>query len=1133
MVRKRSTVAALTAALVTLALSPVPTTNAGAQTAGRSSTDPVAIALDHVAANAAELGVTRADVTDLTVASSYESSHNRVTHVNLSQHFEGLEVFGAYTTVNVAQDGEVLFVGDSLVKNLSAATSAAPRIDATDAVAAAAEELDLDDPDGLRVIDGPAGRAHKTVVSKAGISSTPIPARLGWHPARGGLRLAWQFVIDDADGSHLWNATVDADTGELLKADDWTDRHSAKKLATTLARGPKSASSGALTSPDPVDDGSSYRVFELPKESPNDGGRTLVNNPADATASPFGWHDTDAAPGPEFTITRGNNVHAYLDQDNNNAPDFGAPPFQARTGEHYVFSQTADISYKRLTRVVAVPGAGGDLTFWANYNTEAAWDHLLVEARSAGGDDWTTLPDSNGHTTQATGESCPAGWRTLHPHLDHYQTLAAGACTPTGTTGEWHAASGGSGGWVQWSVDLSEWAGESVEVSIAFVSDWAIQEDGVAVDDVTLPDGTSTSFETGLDGWVATGPPAGSAPNPNNWVRNDPSSLPVGDTDGGPGLDFDFPLDLNEHAQNYRDAAVTNLYYWNNTIHDVMYGYGFDEASGNFQANNYGRGGTAGDYVRAEAADGGGTNNANFATPIETPTSGGTPRMQMFLWPGTQFGLPNQVVVDGLGSFGAQFARFSPAPTVAGLPGHRVVYASTGCDAGLYPDPLPASDWIAIVDGGTAACSYLQRVQVAEALGANAVIVAHNTAAAPPILLSPMVGTPAGIPAVSVSQADGNAIKAAVAAGPTTANVRKNPAHPGIRDGDLENGIIIHEYAHGISNRLTGGPTVNCLSGNEQAGEGWSDYYAITMLLDPALDDPEGPRGMGPYALFQDSRQGNGIRPRPYSRTMDIQPFTYDSIKTGGWLANAQGLPTSLALPHGLGHGWAAVLWDVTWDLIDKHGFNPDVYGEWDSGGNNRSLQYVTDGLKFQGCGPGLVVARDAIIAAADELSDGEDTCTLWASFARRGLGFSAVQGTTNRDDNTEAFDTHPDCRRGFQPPASHPYGTLMDVDAGDNMPLRFTADGYRELDVLASNSPFSRRVDCDTLQVPSITPGITTPRELPTATETPGNSRLTVNAAGVFTYPWKTIEEWAGTCREVVVTRDDGKQHRAFFRFE
>jgi hypothetical protein len=259
---------------------------------------------------------------------------------------------------------------------------------------------------------------------------------------------------------------------------------------------------------------------------------------------------------------------------------------------------------------------------------------------------------------------------------------------------------------------------------------------------------------------------------------------------------------------------------------------------------------------------------------------------------------------------------------------------------------------------------------------------------------------------------------------------------------------------------------------------------------------------------------------------MEGQPFTYDSIKTNGWLEG-----TSLVLPHGLGHGWAATLWDMAWDLVDKHGFNPNAYGTWDTGGNNRAIQYVIDGLKMQGCGPGLVVARDAIIASADLLSEGEDTCTVWASFARRGLGFSAVQGTTNRDDNSEAFDTHPDCRRGFQSPVTQPYGALNEVDAGDAVPLRFTADEYTGLDVLASNSPFSRKVDCSTLRVPS--QGATvTPREFPINTETAGGSRLTVTANGVFTYPWKTLEEWAGTCRELVLTRDDGRQHRAFFRF-
>ena len=84
-----------------------------------------------------------------------------------------------------------------------------------------------------------------------------------------------------------------------------------------------------------------------------------------------------------------------------------------------------------------------------------------------------------------------------------------------------------------------------------------------------------------------------------------------------------------------------------------------------------------------------------------------------------------------------------------------------------------------IVDGGTTACPYLTRVQVAESLGADAVIVAHNTTAAAPVLTASMAGLPVGIPAVAVTQADGNTIKAAVALGPTTGSVRKHPDQPG------------------------------------------------------------------------------------------------------------------------------------------------------------------------------------------------------------------------------------------------------------------------------------------------------------------------------------------------------------------
>jgi hypothetical protein len=239
-------------------------------------------------------------------------------------------------------------------------------------------------------------------------------------------------------------------------------------------------------------------------------------------------------------------------------------PFSPHTGDQYVYSQIADVSYKRLTREIAVPPGGGSLTFWTSYDTELHWDHLFVEARTPGGDDWTTLPDANGHTNQDTGDSCQqgnsGGWRTLHPQMDHYQTQTGPTtCDPSGSppnTGAWHAASGNSGGWQQWSIDLADYADENVEISIAYASDWGTQGIGVFIDDVTLPDGTSTSFESGLDGWEITGPPEGSGPNANNFIRTDPSAFPVGNAISTPrSLLLGFGLE-GVSTQDERNAVM-------------------------------------------------------------------------------------------------------------------------------------------------------------------------------------------------------------------------------------------------------------------------------------------------------------------------------------------------------------------------------------------------------------------------------------------------------------------------------------------------------------------------------------------------------------------------------------------------
>jgi len=211
-------------------------------------------------------------------------------------------------------------------------------------------------------------------------------------------------------------------------------------------------------------------------------------------------------------------------------PDLFAPVASPTTGEHFLYSQVADFSYKRLTRTISVPAAGAQLSYWVTRDTEQDWDFTFVEARTAGADDWTTLPDVGGHTTSDVGRSCPF-WLGMHPFLAHYQTdNGDGTCSPAGTTGTWSAATGKGNGSEHWLVDLARYAGRDVELSISYASDDLVQANGVVVDDIAVSTGEgSTSFEDDgdvLDGWTASGAPAGSQANENDWIVGTVADLP-------------------------------------------------------------------------------------------------------------------------------------------------------------------------------------------------------------------------------------------------------------------------------------------------------------------------------------------------------------------------------------------------------------------------------------------------------------------------------------------------------------------------------------------------------------------------------------------------------------------------------
>jgi hypothetical protein len=293
---------------------------------------------------------------------------------------------------------------------------------------------------------------------------------------------------------------------------------------------------------------------------------------------------------------------------------------------------------------------------------------------------------------------------------------------------------------------------------------------------------------------------------------------------------------------------ITNLFYWNNLMHDMSYLYGFTETARNFQANNQGRGGTGNDYVLAEAQDGSGTNNANFSTPAD----GGKGRMQMYLW---------------------------TAPT---------------------PD----------------------------------------------------------------------------------------------RDGDVDNGIIAHEYAHGISNRFTGNGST-CLTNAEQMGEGWSDYFGLMITHDWSTaavgDGFSKPRGIGTYALNQPIT-GLGIRQYKYCTDMSVNPLTYGNL-------------ASVVAPHGVGTIWCTALWDMTWEIIQLQGINPNIFDPAAGGGNAIALKLVSEGMRLQPCSPGFIDGRNAILRADTLFYGAQYSCAIIRAFARRGMGIGASQGSSNsRTDQTLSF---------------------------------------------------------------------------------------------------------------------------------
>lgn len=723
------------------------------------------------------------DLRSWSVSSMSTDRANGCTYVYVQQEWREVPVFGAVYPVAIKGDvcyGLNLSFDTRLRKRVNAGTpSLGPGAALNAAIAFLGREGVTVQPAAVEVNGRTRYRFRTPGLTTADAEAWLVYVREGEF-----LRLCWNVSLDMKEGDHWWQIRIDATDGHVVGVNDWV------VSCGFHPEGDHPVQSDCPHHPAPTPLpappwSTQYTVFPLPVESPAHGGRQVVSDPSWPVPSPNGWHDTSSTGFGWFTSTRGNNVHAYEDADNDNLPGYSPSG-----------------------------GVGGQLLFNAPF------------------------------------------------HVD-----------------------------------------------------------------------SSVSYN--------------------------------------------------------RDAAIINLFYVNNMLHDILHRHGFDEAAGNFQQNNYGRGGEGGDPVQAEAQDGGGLNNANFATPED----GYTPRMQMYLWNGSCSSLEVLAppAIAGFKSIGT--ATYNPstsfniqAQCVIALDG--VGTLTDGCSTLTNAAQLAGK--IAVIDRGN--CNFVDKTLNAQAAGAVGVIIMNNVSGSTPPSMSGTPAIPVTIPTVSVTQSTGNAIKTQLNnAVPVTVNLITCPQAVQ-RDASFDNGIIVHEYAHGLSNRLTGGPAnSSCLVNAEQGGEGWSDWLALITTIEPG-DSGSMARGIGNFSLSQ-PLSATGIRRFSYSTNMSVNPQTYADL----------GSSTTV---HQRGEIWCSALWDMTWFLIRDFGFNPDFSSG--TAGNQLALRLIIEGMKLQPCNPGFIDARDAILLADDILYGSAHRCQIWEAFARRGMGQFASQGSAGAVGDETVDFTYP-----------------------------------------------------------------------------------------------------------------------------
>ncbi len=772
------------------------------------------IALRHLEQNAQKWSLIPSDYANLQI-SSEATSKSGLTYVYLNQTHENIPIRNAMMTLVISKDGKVLSDMHNFVANAkSKINKKSPALSADIAILKSAKHLEVS-VKGNPILTARSDNGILTFEMPE-LTKSSIPAELKYDLVGDKLVLVWNLNLDMKSNADYWDINIDATTGNFVSKANYTTycqhhKHAYAKHDNCAINTFKNINKHTQRVSQVLANraAATYNVYALPTESPNHGARSLVSDDQYLNFSPFGWHDTDGVDGPEYTITRGNNVHAYQDKDDNNEPD-GVP------------------------------------------------------------------------------------------------------------------------------------------------------------------------------------------------------------TDGGQALKFDFPIDLNQDSRQFADAAVTNLFYMVNMMHDISGSLGFTEEFGNFQQKNYTGLGEGQDYVLAQAFDGielheGGqttppkVNNANFSTPRD----GFNGTMQMFFWEnaGGAISIDSPQSIEGfISEYGAaSFGKVIPNSSEPAIIGNvaiakdGTINPTAACNTLVNGTEMVGK--IALIDRGI--CEFSNKVLRAQQAGAIAALICNisgvNGGNGEEIIgmASGVSGGSVTIPSAFIKKSDCDKIRLAITNGETVQMTFQERERMGAEylDGALDNGIIAHEFAHGISTRLTGGRMNSaCLGNDEQMGEGWSDFFSLITTHEEG-DKGSDARGIGTFAAAQQPN-GSGIRRYPYSTDMAINPQTYDDIKgTTG--------------PHALGEVWTDMLWDMYWGFVDKYGFDLD----WNNteSGNYKAAFLVIEGMKMQPCNPDFIAGRNAILRADSIHFNKGNLKIIWGAFARRGLGYFANGGSTNdRNDGTQNFDVLP-----------------------------------------------------------------------------------------------------------------------------